>query len=259
MQPLVKAWVDQFDEADRADAAILASLIRLVPGDAFRRDLTRVLEDRLRIGPNPMALYNETERKKWNGQPNRLFPETSRASKMQKGKKTVRAYGRVGPPLVPRQRQVAEEIGSEGVVANVLTQLHKRHRKSILLNPGADIIREKRARPVRSGNGLHRKRRSRHQLSQCRMEAADSSQLVVEAQSFRPLFRSGGLRRDRSWGPTRKGSRLIAHRQLGDTMPNNSNGLSPRKSQADGRAVSSLCATGVQTHGLWRSGGAFGI
>jgi len=146
MQPLVKAWVDQFEETDRADAAILASLIRLVPGDAFRRDLTRVLEDRLRIGPNPVALYNETERKKWKGQPNRLFPETSRASKTQKGTKTVRAYGRVGPPLVPRQRQVAEEIGSEGVVANVLTQLHKRHRKSTLLNPGADIIREKRAR-----------------------------------------------------------------------------------------------------------------
>jgi len=55
MQPLVKAWVDQFEEADRADAAILASLIRLVPGDAFRRDLTRVLEDRLRIGPNPVV------------------------------------------------------------------------------------------------------------------------------------------------------------------------------------------------------------
>ena len=124
MQPLVKAWVDQFEEADRADAAILASLIRLVPGDAFRRDLTRVLEDRLRIGPNPVALYNETERKKWKGQPNRLFPETSRASKMQKGKKTVRAYGRVGPPLVPRQRQVAEEIGSEGVVANSIV-VHK--------------------------------------------------------------------------------------------------------------------------------------
>lgn len=146
MQPLVKAWVDQFDEDDQADAALLASVVRLVPGDAFRRDLTRLLEERLQNGCTPVAFFNETERKKWKGRPNRLFPELSRASKSQKGKHTLRAYGRVGPPLVPRQRQVAEEVGSEGIVANILTNMQRGHRKLTLLNPGADLIREKRVR-----------------------------------------------------------------------------------------------------------------
>lgn len=145
-EPLIRAWVNQFDEKDRADAALLASVIKLVPADVFRRDLTTILQGRLDLGPRPIALFNETERRTWKGQPHRLFKEKSHASKTQRGKKSVRAYGKAGPSLVPRQRSVAEEVGSEGVVANTLTQFYRSHRKTVLLNPGPDTIREERAR-----------------------------------------------------------------------------------------------------------------
>lgn len=143
---LVRAWVEQFDEADRASAATLATLIKLVPGDVFRRELTACLQGRLDTCSTPIALYNESERRKWNGVPHRLFQEKARANGKGKGQKTIRAFGKAGPALVPRQRQVAEEIGSEGVVGNILTQFHRANRKTVLLSPGPDAIRESGAR-----------------------------------------------------------------------------------------------------------------
>ena len=146
VDPKIRAWIDQFSETDRSDAALLASLIQFVPGDVFRRDLTEYLESRLHNGGTPIALYNESERRKWKGQPNRLFQEKYRSNHKRSGKKSHRAYGKVGPALIPRLRHVAEEIGSEGVVANILTQFQRSHKETVLLSPGPDIIREKQVR-----------------------------------------------------------------------------------------------------------------
>ena len=145
--PKLQHWVNQFSEADRADAAVLAALIKIVPADVFRRDLTACLQERLDHGDSPIALYNESERRKRKGVPNRLFGKDSvRASRTHKGKKSVRAIGKTGPALVPRQRNVAEEVGSEGVVANIITQFHRTNRKTILVSPGPDVIRDRRVR-----------------------------------------------------------------------------------------------------------------
>ena len=118
-QPVVETWLGQFDVADRSLAAKLVALIRLVPGNRFRNQMTVLLEERLKAGSTPIALFNETERQKWKGQPHRLFPEKTRK---RKGVSTTRACGNVGPALIPRQRYVHEQIGSEGVVSNILTQ-----------------------------------------------------------------------------------------------------------------------------------------
>lgn len=145
-EPKVRAWIKQFGFADQANAATLVSLVKLIPGDRFRLSLTKLLDERWKAGALPVALYNESERKKWNGQPHRLFPEKSRANPLRKGKKIVRAIGKNGPALVPRQRSIAEEVGSEGIVANIITQFNRTHRKDVLLSPGPDIIRQKRVR-----------------------------------------------------------------------------------------------------------------
>jgi len=86
-----------------------------------------------------LALFNETERPKRKGKPHGLFKET-------KIRKVLRATEKVGPALVPRQRYIGEKIGSDSIVANILTQFQKLHSVDILLSPGAQIIREQKVR-----------------------------------------------------------------------------------------------------------------
>ena len=142
----VRRWLDQFEDNDRPSVAKLTALIQLVSGDRLRRDLVRLLEERICADPTPVALYNESERRKWKGIPNRLFEETVRANPKRKGKKIWRVTGKVGPALVPRQRFVDERVGSEGVIANMLTQFAKQHARSVFLSPGPDTIRQRRVR-----------------------------------------------------------------------------------------------------------------
>lgn len=98
-----------------------------------------LLEKQFGEGGVPLAVFNETERPKRNGKPHRLFKET-------KIGKTMRAEDKVGPALVPRQRHLGEQVGSEGILANILTQFQKLHSRDVILSPGAQIMRERRVR-----------------------------------------------------------------------------------------------------------------
>ena len=141
-----RQWLERFDEADRPDAAKLLALVKLIPGDLLREEITTLLERRLTDGETPVALFNESERKMWNGKPNRLFEEKRRANGKGVGQKMTRAEGKAGPALVPRQRNVDEKIGSEGVMANILTQFQKGRGKGVFLSPGPEAFRTKRIR-----------------------------------------------------------------------------------------------------------------
>lgn len=131
-------WLAQFEENDRSAAAKLLGLVTLVSSDEFRSGLTALLDDRLKAGAHPVALYNEAERGHRKGVPHRLFEEPRRRVK--------RAIGRSGPELVPRQRNIDEEVGSEAVVANILTQFQRTREHWVSLSPGPDIIRERQIR-----------------------------------------------------------------------------------------------------------------
>lgn len=135
---LAQQWLVQFDESDRSAAAKLLGFVTLVSSDEFRSELTALLEERLQAGANPIALYNEVERGHRKGVPNRLFKEPRR--------KVRRACGRSGPALVQRQRNIDEEVGSEGLVANILTQFQRNQKRRVSLSPGPDIIRERHIR-----------------------------------------------------------------------------------------------------------------
>ena len=141
-----RQWLERFDEADRPNAAKLLALVKLVPGDLLREEITMLLERRLSDGGTPVALFNESERRMWKGRPNRLFKEETRANGKGVGDKTTRAEGKAGPSLVPRQRNVDEKIGSEGVMANILTQFQKGRGKDVVLSPGPETFRKKRIR-----------------------------------------------------------------------------------------------------------------
>ena len=146
LEKRARQWLERFDEADRPNAAKLLALVKLVPGDHLREEITTLLARRLADGETPVALFNESERRMWKGRPNRLFKEETRANGKGVGLKTTRAEGRAGPVLVPRQRNVDEKIGSEGVMANILTQFQKGRSKGVFLNPGPDTFRNNHIR-----------------------------------------------------------------------------------------------------------------
>ncbi|MCT4334773.1 hypothetical protein MU516_18190 [Paracoccus sp. YLB-12] len=142
----VRAWVRQFSSGDQIEAAKLLALVKLVPSDFFRSEYISLLSRRLSAGEQPVGLFNESERRMWKGKPNRLFKEKIRANPNVKGKKIARAFGKVGPDLVPRQRNIDEEVGSEGILANILTQFARSNRKVALLSPGPDRFRDEGVR-----------------------------------------------------------------------------------------------------------------
>ena len=113
-----RRWLECFDEADRPNAAKLLALVKLVPGNLLREEITTLLEQRLADGATPIALFNKSERRLWKGRLHRLFKEKRMANGKGAGLKTTGAEGNAGPALVPRQRSVDEMIGSEGVIAN---------------------------------------------------------------------------------------------------------------------------------------------
>lgn len=135
----VTAWLEQFDDRDQVNARLLLSLLKLVSADEFRGVIMGLLEKQIGEGGIPLALFNETERPKRKGKPHRLFKET-------KIGKTLRAEDKVGPALVPRQRHVGEQVGSEGILANILTQFQRLHSGDVVLSPGAQIMRERKVR-----------------------------------------------------------------------------------------------------------------
>lgn len=134
----VIAWLNRFGVDDQPRAGLLLSTVKLVSADEFVADMNDLLERHLGDGATPIALYNETERGHRGGVPHRLFAEPRR--------KLKRATGKAGPALVPRQRQVDEEVGSEGTLATILTQFARSHAKTIVLSPGPDTIRDRRVR-----------------------------------------------------------------------------------------------------------------
>ncbi|MGV2129491.1 phosphoribosyltransferase-like protein [Agrobacterium vitis] len=132
----VAAWLDQFEAGDRANASLMLSAVKLVSADEFTDAMMGIL-DSLAAKKKRLALYNETERPRRNGRPHRLFTETTT--------KVKRATGN-GPALVPRQRYVDESVGSEGVVATLISQFRKTNSSIVDLNPGPNIIRKRQSR-----------------------------------------------------------------------------------------------------------------
>ena len=151
---LVKQWLNQFDASDYADASLILSSIRNVTEDEFRRGMMDLIQSRVVVDPGPVGLFVETERGHRKGRAHRLFSEPRR--------KHRRAYGR-GPPFTSSTRTLDAEVGSEGLIAQILTQVRRQNRKRATLNPSPDIIRQRKIRRfilvtdfIGSGNRAYR-------------------------------------------------------------------------------------------------------
>ena len=135
--PLVDLWLNQFERQDRGDAKTLLAAIRNVTANEFHDAMTEIVRSRVIAQPTSVGLYVESERGHRGGKVYRLFKEN--------GKKRVRAIGS-GPPVIRTMRTVDPEVGSEGVVAQIVSGVFRQHRKLATIHPGPDTIRRRKIR-----------------------------------------------------------------------------------------------------------------
>jgi hypothetical protein len=132
-----QAWLSQFNPEDQEMAADLLRSMMLVSRDKFAERLLEVLERCLADGNTPIGLYVERELRHRKGVPHRLFKES-------KGK-IKRAYGS-GPDPVKPIKPWNPDVGSEGLVAQIVSEFCRRHSKKTFNHPGPDQIRKHKIR-----------------------------------------------------------------------------------------------------------------
>jgi len=136
--PFGQAWLAQFTGVEQDAARRLIDEIMLVSRDDLQRGLRQLIERVLdaRGDPNrPAALYAERKVAKDKTGILPLFP----------GAANGRATGPGVPPIVVDDDQ---EVGSEGVIANLITDVCRLRRNNALSHPGPDTMRERKAGPI---------------------------------------------------------------------------------------------------------------
>ncbi|UPK26753.1 phosphoribosyltransferase-like protein [Bradyrhizobium sp. 195] len=138
--PFGEEWLANFsEEADRAVAAALIDEILLVSRTAFARGLRSLIETILRNREDPdrpIALFSERAVAKASGRALPFFPNTERGRAVGPG---------VAPILV---NPADQEVGSEGLVGNLITDLSRHHDGEVLSHPGPDRMRRDRIRNI---------------------------------------------------------------------------------------------------------------
>jgi hypothetical protein len=131
------AWLGQFDPPDQPAAGDLLRAMSLVSRDAFAERLRRLIVSRQIAGEDPVGLFVEREVRHRSGVPYRLFKESNG--------RVRRAYG-VGPPPVQPTLPWDADVGSEGIVAQLVTELCREMPSKFRNHPGPDDIRVSRVR-----------------------------------------------------------------------------------------------------------------
>jgi hypothetical protein len=131
-------WLSQFALGDRGLATELLRGLELVSRDEFADGLRALILERAEEARGPVALYAERELGHRHGVPHRLFKET--------GRKPKRALGSIGPPAVKATNAYDISVGSEGIVAQLISELARKHPKKFVDHPGPDQIRRKRVK-----------------------------------------------------------------------------------------------------------------
>ena len=133
-----RRWLSQFALGDIGLATELLRDLELVSRDEFADGLRALILERAEQTQGPVALYAERELGHRHGVPHRLFKETDRKPK--------RALGSVGPPAVKATKAYDISVGSEGIVAQLISELAREHPKKFVDHPGPDQIRRKQVK-----------------------------------------------------------------------------------------------------------------
>ena len=137
--PSGASWIRRFDPADREAAAALIDEILLVGRDDFFNNLRELLEDVFLRRKDPqatIALFAERPIKTVYGVIPAYFP----------GSRRGRAAGHGVPPIVVDPRH--QEVGSEGVIAQFITDYCRRNPGVALSHPGPSKMRSSKVREI---------------------------------------------------------------------------------------------------------------
>lgn len=131
-------WLNQFEMGDRTLAEKLLSAFLLVSRDEFHDHLRTLILERAALVDGVVALYAERELRHRRGVPHRLFKESK--------KKPLRAEGKVGPAAIQATKAYDPSVGSEGIVAHLITELCRESPHKFVSHPGPEQIRQKKVR-----------------------------------------------------------------------------------------------------------------
>lgn len=131
------AWLGQFDGADQSAAIQLLQSMALISRDGFAERIQSLLLRRLEDGGTPVGLYAERELPKRGGKPHLLFKENSSSPK--------RAFG-IGPAPVKAVIPWVPSVGSEGIVAQLISEMCALYPGRFYDHPGPNLIRKHKIR-----------------------------------------------------------------------------------------------------------------
>ena len=135
-----KEWLKNFDSSDRETASLLIDSLMLVGASEFssriNRQLRKIAEQAAEKN-QAIALYSEREIKKdKNHEVPAFFPNSEEG----------RAIGKGIPPV--EVDPLKQDVGSEGIVAALITKFCKAHQKTCLSHPGPDDLRKNKVRRI---------------------------------------------------------------------------------------------------------------
>jgi hypothetical protein len=132
-----QAWLSQFDPAEQPTAQAILEAMHLVSRDAFAERLQTLVRERIDAERGCVGLYVEREWPTRKGVPHPLFKQPKRLPK--------RAFGK-GPDPIKPIRPYDLGVGSEGIVAQLLTEVCRTSKGRTVMQPGPNAIRRKRIR-----------------------------------------------------------------------------------------------------------------
>ncbi|MBB4637516.1 hypothetical protein [Longimicrobium terrae] len=134
--PEATRWLERFSDVDRPTAIALIDEILLVSRDDFSNGLDALLDAAVAEAGGPVALFGERPIKKVYGKIPAFFRNSRRG----------RAEGAGGQPIIVDPRD--QEVGSEGIVANLITDYSRRHENTCFPYPGPTKMRDEKVRAI---------------------------------------------------------------------------------------------------------------
>lgn len=144
--PEAELWLEQFSEDDRRLAGRLLVRLQYVSGTRLAIDLEYLLLSTFK-GQGPSALFVERELPKTRSPlPPAMYKE-ERVKRKGRRRHTRRAVG-AAVPAVKSLTNLRQEVGSEGVLAHLLSQFCANHSRAFVLQPAADLLRTMKVRQL---------------------------------------------------------------------------------------------------------------
>lgn len=134
-----QAWLSQFDIADQKSMVQMLRAMRLVSRDEFADSVRERLLQAAEGTRGRIGLYVEREMPPKNAEPAPLFKQSAERPR--------RAFGPGPSPIEPGVDKPGD-VGSEGIVAQLVSELCREFPNRFVSHPGPDQLRA-RKRPIR--------------------------------------------------------------------------------------------------------------